>query len=461
MTRLVLICQIVLVCFALFSAAQPALAQSNSKVQLTPNEMRVFAADAVIKGQPKLGYQIASALLQRNPNDTEALIIRARAARDLGLLPEAVATARRAWGLARTSSERFGASMVMAQSLSTSGAKTRAQNWLRRAAQNAPSEEFKNVAIRDFRYVRRTNPWATEFSFSVSPNSNINNGSKHSSTRLFDLPLEFELTGAARALAGLEYTSGLATRYRLFESQRSQHDLVLRLDHKTYTMTDDAKRLSPTSKGSDFAFSSASLSYIKRGFSGSGNELPHQFELTAGRTWYGNAPFMQYLRFGFTQNMIVAPGRLMFAGLTHEHQRSMSNRQDVDIWGGSAGLRLKMANQDNLSMSLHLKKSSSLDPSLDYLQLSLRTRYALAKPIAGVSIDFGVSFSQKNHDLSRYSRFGRTDKTLSIDATGVISRIEYFGFSPSVTVSASKTDSSINLFDSESLGLRVGIQSSF
>lgn len=423
--------------------------------------MRNLAADAVVNGDTKRGYLIASALLKRDPNDTEALIIRARAARDLGRLPEAVATARRAWGNAKTSSERFGASMVMAQALSTSGAKTRAQVWLRRAAQNAPSDEFKKIAVRDFRYVRRTNPWATEFSFSASPNSNINNGSARSSTRLFDLPFEFQLSGAARALSGVEYSAGLATRYRLSETARTQNDIMLRLDHRTYTMSNEAKLLAPTTKGSDFAFSSVAVSYIRRGFSGPGSNMPHQFEVTGGRTMYGNAPFMEYARFGFTQNFVVAPGSLVYTGLSREYQHSLSARQDVDSWSLSTGMRMSMANNDRLTVSLNAKKSNSIDSNLDYQQVTLSTRYALAKPIAGVSVDFGLSFSQKIHDVSRLTRFGRQDQTVSLDVTGVFNQIEYFGFSPSITLSARKTDSNIGLYESRGAGIRVGIQSAF
>ncbi|MGB7316942.1 MAG: tetratricopeptide repeat protein, partial [Planktotalea sp.] len=339
-----------------FSDAQ---AQTANSTQFTPMEMRHLAANAVVGGDPRLGYSIASALLARDPNDTEALIIRARAARDLGRLPEAIATARRAWGKARNASERFGSSMVMAQALSTSGAKSRAQLWLRRAAQNAPNDEFKNIAVRDFRYVKRSNPWATEFSFSASPNSNINNGSMRSSTRLFDLPFEFQLSGAARALSGVEYSTGVATRYRLSESARNQNDLLFRLDHRTYTMSSEAKRLAPNTDGSDFAFSSVSLSYIRRGFSSSGKDLPHQFEITGGRTWYGQTPFMEYLRLGFTQNVAIGPGSLLYAGVTREYQRSLSTRQDVDSWALKTGVRMSLANKDMLSLNLNVKKSNS------------------------------------------------------------------------------------------------------
>ena len=179
-----------LVIFTLSAPLNAANAQTAVSVDVTPDQLRIMAANSIVNGNPTQGYEMAQALLARDPNDVEALIIRARAARDLGKLTEALSTARKAWFGAQNASERFGASMVMAQTLSTNGAKTRAQLWLRRAAQNAPSEEFKQVAVRDFRYVQRTNPWSTELSFSASPSSNINNGSTRTTTRLFDLPFK-------------------------------------------------------------------------------------------------------------------------------------------------------------------------------------------------------------------------------------------------------------------------------
>jgi tetratricopeptide (TPR) repeat protein len=435
-----------------------AQAQDASASTITPAEMRTLAANAVVSGAPRQGYQLASALLERNPNDTEALIIRARAARDLGRLDEAMATARKAWNGSSTPSERFGASMVMAQALSTSGAKTRAQLWLRRAAQNAPNENFKDIA---FRYVQRTNPWSTELSFAAAPSSNVNNGSARSTTRLFDLPFEFQLSGTARALSGIQYNAGFATRYRIAESQSSQSDLLFRFDHRTYTLSNEAKLLAPTAKGSDFAFTSASLSYIRRGFTGSGIDLPNQFELTGGRTWYAQQPFMQYARIGFTQNYVFAPGSFVFGGVSAERQQSLSAREDANSWGLNTGVRFSLANKDRLTLSVNAKRSQSLDANLDYDQLTLSARYALAKPIAGVSVDFGVSLGQKNHDISRFSRFGRQDKTASFDVTGVFNQIEVYGFSPSVTLTARQTNSNIGLFETRDFGLRVGIQSAF
>lgn len=226
-------------------------------------------------------------------------------------------------------------------------------------------------------------------------------------------------------------------------------------------MSPKAKVLAPNAKGADFAFSTASLSYIRRGFSTAGLEFPNQFEIAGGRTWYAQKPFMQYARVSFTQNYVFAPGNFIFGGVSREVQKSMSSREDADSWNLSGGVRVTTNNQDRVTFSVNAKKSNSIDSNLDFQQITLSARYAVVRPIAGVSIDFGMSVSKKDHETSRFSRFGRQDNTISFDATGVFNRIEYFGFSPSITLTASQTASTIGLYESSSVGFRFGIQSSF
>ncbi len=424
-------------------------------------QVRNAAASAVVTGRPEVAYQLASALLERDSDDTEALIIKGRAARDLGQIDEALALARRGWALAKTQSEKFGASMVMAQALSTKGARTRAQLWLRRAGQNAPNAEMKAVAVRDFQFVRANNRWATELGFSAAPSSNINNGSQRSTSRLFDLPFEFSLSPTAQALSGIQYSANASTRYRLSETARYQNDVVLSFSHRTYSLSAETRRVAPSVRGNDFAFSSGSVSLFHRGFTGAGNDKPYQIDLTVGRTYYALSPFLQYGKLGITQNVPLASNKSVFFGANYEFQESLSNREDVSIPGLTAGLRRRFANQDLATFTLSGRRSHSEDASLDYKQATLGIRYAFGKPLLGMNINMGVSATIQNHDRSRFSAFGRQDKSLNGDVTAVFTNLEYFGFSPSLTLTARMNNSSIDLYDSRAVGMHVGIRSAF
>jgi len=169
-----------LICAALLSLAVAVggISARAGPVELTPGEMHVAANRALQSGNPGAALLLADALLERDPQDLTALLLKARAARDQSRFRTAIKTARQAWSISRAPEERYASALIMAQALSSSGAKTRAQLWLRRAAQNAPDEALKRLAVRDFRYVRDTNPFSTQLRFSITPNSNINNGSK-------------------------------------------------------------------------------------------------------------------------------------------------------------------------------------------------------------------------------------------------------------------------------------------
>ena len=92
---------------------------------------------------------------------------------------------------------------------------TRAQLWLRRAAQYAPDDATKAVVAKDFRTVRERNPWSSSLRFGIFPRSNINNGS---TAKIYYLPgLDFPLTlqPSSRALSRFEISGGFSSQYRL------------------------------------------------------------------------------------------------------------------------------------------------------------------------------------------------------------------------------------------------------
>lgn len=196
---------------------------------LTADQMRGAAVSAIGEGQPELALQIATALLTRDAQDVTALILKARAARDLGQFDIAHPAAAQAWQQAATPQERYDSARVMAQVLASQNQRTRAQLWLRRAVQHAPDEQMRQAAVRDFRYVSARNRWNTQLNLSLAPNSNINNGSVRESTQIYDFFSQDYVTarlgGAARALSGIEASLGATLRYRLLETETFRTDL--------------------------------------------------------------------------------------------------------------------------------------------------------------------------------------------------------------------------------------------
>ncbi|MCG6904433.1 MAG: hypothetical protein LJE68_17320, partial [Rhodobacter sp.] len=266
-------------------------------IELTPDEAYLAAVYNMQQGREALSYSLADALLQRNPGDFRTLVLKSQAALSTNRLPEAVAAGQLAWRAASDGSEKYTAAMVTAQALNAEGKKTRAQLWLRRATDVAPDAGARALATRDFRFVRAQNPWLTQLSFNISPTDNVNNGSIRDSVRawVYGVPIDFVLSGAAQALEGVEYSTGIATRYRFAQGGHHAHDLVMQFNHRTYSLTADAKAQAPGVSGSDFAFTQAALAYVyqRRPEHGLG---PYSLNVTAGQTWYGGDPYLKFLR---------------------------------------------------------------------------------------------------------------------------------------------------------------------
>ena len=105
--------------------------------------------------------------------------------------------------------------------------------------------------------------------------------------------------------------------------------------------------------------------------------------------------------------------------------------------------------------------TQSPNPDSEYAELGLRTWLVLAKPVMGADLQLGLGAAYRDYDVSRHSRDGRQDLRVFADVTATFSAVDYYGFNPSVSLNISRTNSNIGLFDTERLGLSVGIKSAF
>ncbi|KMK68926.1 hypothetical protein [Puniceibacterium sp. IMCC21224] len=446
---------------ALTLMSQQVVAQERV---LTAAALRHEANIALNAGQPDVAATYAKSLLSRDTHDFDALLILARAARTLGEQDTALDASSRAWDGAVTPEQSFAAAMVRAQALSSAGRRTQSQLWLRRASEVAPTEQLRDVAVRDFRYVRARNPFSTQLTFSVAPKSNINNGSR-ADKGTYEIPvfgvIDAELDGAAVALSGTEVALGFATRYRLAFSESGQTDLLFSMNHKTYTLSDDAQDKAPGVEGSDFAFTSAQMSLVQRGFTGA-QTRPFQLSASVGRTWYGGDAYMQFLSLAATQSWNVSPATSLSLSVGRGWQETLSLRtSDADSWDLGGGLNRKLENGNQLNLGLRLRESSSISANLDYRSIELDTRLALAKPVFGAQIEMGLSLGQKDHDRSPVAGRSRSDLETSARLTAVLPQYDYYGFVPTVTLNARQVQSDFGQYDTEEFGLQLGIRSAF
>ncbi|MEX0283385.1 MAG: surface lipoprotein assembly modifier [Paracoccaceae bacterium] len=448
-----------LLCSAHLAQAQP--------VELTPEQLTQAALVALYDGDAARALAYSEALVGRDPQDFDAQVIRARALRDLGRYTEARDATRLAIKAAEGETEKFTSAVVMAQVQSSAGKKTVAQYWLRRAVEIAPSEAAKAAAIRDFKYLRATNPWSTRFTFSITPDSNVNDGSANDSSflnyqlteLLFGQPVEYQLTGAARALPGIQYTFGLDTRYRLTQTEFSAHDLFFKADLRQYTLTEEARRTAPGVSGDDFSFASVFAGYGYR-WLGAEKKTETALRFDAGHSWYGGSEYANYLR-GALHHAWIKSAETKFGGTLKGERQFGIRAADIDTVSASFWGAHTLDSGHKLFWSLGAAQATSPFRFEEYHQWSVNGGVVLPNPILGASVQLGAGWRARDYDLSPHNRSGREDRELRGDVTFVFEDIDYHGFNPTMTLYGSFKDSNIALYESNKVGLHFGIQSAF
>lgn len=441
--------------------ALPAWPDSQG-LQLAPEQMRATAWMALRGGDPQNALRFSEALLARDPNDRTALLINSRAARDLGQYDRAKASARTAWALAEDDEQKYASSLVMAQALSSNGQRTQAQWWLRRAAQHAPTEAAERKAIDDFRYVRLRNPWSMQLSLSITPLSNINNGSSARNPFLnyfYGLPVELELKDAALALSGVEYALGVGTRYRFIETATRAHDVIFTADLRQYSLSNEAKAIAPTAKGSDFAFATYSLGYGQRGLNFD-RRGEYRLGIDAGQSWYGGDEYTRFLRLTTGQSYRLASGDKIGLRLAGERQFGITT-SDSDTLRADFSYTTRLAGGATLWTNATLATASSPTAADEFDEIGLRAMVTFAKPLAGATVQLGLWARNRSYDFSPYSPDGRSDDRFQADLTMTFNKIDYYGFNPTMQISAARTNSNIALYEANRLGVNFGIQSAF
>ncbi|WP_010139924.1 surface lipoprotein assembly modifier [Oceanicola sp. S124] len=436
--------------------------QDQALYELTPVQMRTLAAARLQRGDAGAARALAQALLKRDPRDFAAQLLLAQAARALGEDAEAGRAAAAAWDLAGTDEERYAAALIRAQVLASAGHHTRAQIWLRRAAEAAPSPATRARAIRDFRYVRLRNPWSTRFSLAVTPTDNINNGSSNDRFTIDGLPWEFALSGDAQALGGVELSFGADTRYRLGQTATEATDLLLRASHRSYSLSSEAQAAAPDAKGSDYAYTSLAAGLGRRMLLGArGNELA--MTAWAGQNWYGGDPYGAFLRGEARLQHALSSRDRLTTSLSLEARRGEA-APEADVGLLSLGWDHAWTG-GQVSLYGSYTRSSSDFSAADYSDLRLGARLAPKADWLGEALGadplLTLETRSRDFDRSPYSFDGRQDEEIRAELQVTFRDLDYMGFNPVVTLETAKTTSNIAIYDTTRTGLGLSVRSAF
>lgn len=451
--------------FAGFAAvAGLALALSGRPVQaepmvLTPQGMVQVAVTLLDHGRPVQAMRFADALLRTDPTDATALILKARAQRDMARYPASVATARLAWRHADLPRERYGAALAAAQGLASDGQRLRAQVWLRRAIQSAPNDAARSLAVRDLRYVRNRTRLALTFDLSVRPSSNVNGGTSERVIEFYGLPLL--VSPDSRALAGGLVQAAVTAQYRLAESEAAKTDLRFGLINRSVWLSSAAQASAPMAQPGDYRFVGVELGFDQAW------KLPAlQGEATGsislGHNAYGGDPMSDYARLDLGLSRPLSAAVSVQTSLSLERQvRLDAPDRSATIVTTTGGLTRRLEGGDRLTFSLSARKTQSEAASIDHGALQASLDWTKARPMAGIQISAGVELERRDYDRAPLSASGRQDMTLRGHASFAFQELDYMGFMPVVSVQANRTRSNLAINRSHSLGLGLSIRSAF
>lgn len=429
----------------------------SAPVDLTPEQLRAFGSEALLRGYAEQALGVAEALLRRDPSDALALVLKAQALRMLGDLAASEAAARAAWAVARTEAERYAAASALAQALSLQDHRTRAQYWLRQAVQHAPNAGTKAQAIDDFAYVRDQNPVKLQFSASTRPSNNVNGGARDPLFEVFGIP--FVLSGDALALSGITYGFGLTGQRRLSDDGLSETDLTFGASKQGVVLSQAARDQAPGARNGDYAMESLQLGVAREW---RGRQGKHTAAITASHAWYGGTDLSDSLR------LDLGLERTLASGITASLDASLAWQERLDNAAASsrdsgieAGVSVLGPGGDRWQAGLGVKRVASQDSGIDHDEVELTLGWQAARPVAGLGLGASLSGRLADYDASPFTLDGRHDRRLGLSVSATFQNLSYLGYSPVLTLDMARNDSNVTRYETETVGLSVSFRSRF
>lgn len=441
------------------------LASSNWLAADTPPRhaqvLHQAAEEALAAGQPARALQSINTALARDPADFAALFLLSLALRDVGEDVAAANAASRAYAAARTDAERLQAARLAGSARLALGRYARAQWWLRRAANHANTPE-QVAAVRDeFRNIRQNNPLSASVNFSMAPSDNINNGAAQETFRLEGLDFDFQLPPGSLPLSGVEYAGDVLLSYRLSQSETQITSIETYLYGRTYSLSRAAQDSVPDLKGSDYSLALAEVSLHHRRLLLNGLG-PTDISAHAGKVWFGGDPLWDYQKIALGQEFPAGENAAVAVLAAVQDQTALIDTQpDTMVYDLVGTYSTALANQDTLQISLAARLNDAETEEETFTDYRAFIDYGFAEPLLGAkwAVSFGVG--QLSYDEFALSLDGRRDTYVTVGGTATFEQISYFGFSPSVSVSATRTDSDVTQFTTSQIQGRFGIQSNF
>lgn len=434
--------------------------------------MRALAQQLLATGRPSDAGQVLNAVLAQNPDDAAALILGAQAALDQNQPAAAVDLAARGFWNAPDLTSAYVAARLAAQGHAALQQDLRAQLWLRRARQNAPDAANAASVAQDYAFLRNRNPFSFQLEFGASPSNNVNNGSRADTITIG--PFVTTLSESAKPLSGIQFQAGATLRYRLTETETSQTTVSLDISTTTFALSQRSKdalqrdfdaaifdKEDLPRKGADFAYSETSVSLTQRRIFRAGLQ-PTSLTLQAGRSWYGGDPYQVFVGTSATQTFAIGPAEQLRVDAFYRYNfADQPAADDVSNFGLGVGYSRVMDGGNISSLSLSRRISQSNNAQNDFGSWRVGTGLDLGQPVMNVRFGFGAQFEERKYDRSLFTTGIRRDRIVTGQITAMFDDLEYYGFTPVVTLSAGRTYSKAERFDTDFANIGVDLRSAF
>lgn len=438
----------------LISSAAPVSAETRLGIP----QSRALVVHLLGSEEYNAALAVTSVLVKRPGALPQDRLLHARALRGTGKPNLSWRLARQEFRASKSPKLRYAAALVTAQALSTKGHKTRAQMWLRRAAEIAPDDVRRAQAVRDFRFVRATNPWSVQARFGISPSSNVNRGPTDNTFIWNGLTF---IDPTLVPLSGYEVSSGLSVERRITLPANNRLRFGLVFDDSRFVLSPSSRRRVPTARASDYDFSAAEAR-LAYDWSPPSGRSAQTASITFGRNWSGGDHLTDYLRAGIMTSRIVSDRDRLSLRLSVERQwrKDASVRSgDVVTIGGQWSRALQGG--DRISLDLSMSDMTSDSASIAHQKARIGLNYALGTPVLGARTTLSLGFEGRWYDRPLYIATPREDEKLLVGGTLVFTEFDLFGFAPKVGLTATRTKSNVSRFETEALELHLGLQSVF
>ncbi len=460
MARYLIRKQLMTVAVGLGLAASVGFAGPNT---LTQEQARELAWRALQSNKPHITLQLADKLIERQPEAFEPAYLRAEALRKMRRNDQAVMAAKLAFRKAESRNHKYDAAHSVAKSHFANGAKGYAQVWLRRAEQNAPNEKARSRAVQDFQHVRRKKKLKTRLSFAINPSSNINNGSTNDEIIINGLPFRVPSTGQPHSGTGVRL--GFHTTYRKQISNKTMLRFGVKGTTTQYVLSKDAKALGSGLTESDFAYASlelqAGVTLFNPEFKGTGFGTT-RLDTAIGRSWYGGNPLSNFGRISLGQDYGFSATASARAKIGLERQQRLdSGVSSATIKSFDFDMNHRFKNKSRLSYGVTLRDTTSASNTVESDVIAARVSYTMAPMKMKITPTFSLNMDRTDYSRLSIGGVQRVDDRISASVSVFFPKVSYYGFAPTVNVTASQKSSTIDIYSNKTLSMNIGFQSAF